>query len=324
METCASLSLEEPSSEPAPIEIAFSRNFSRQSDLRWREAKHAAHLDLLNRLDAHVERLDGTDICSAEFLTWLHERFYRRALKYMGPDPDGHCGGLSPGRLSASHPEARALLCDFSEFYGPLVRAAPRGLVAAAAAHHRLMWIRPFAHGNGVVARLFTRAWFIKAGIAEESLWSLARGLSRCAEEYAAKFKAVGGREAAGGAPGAVSRRALRDFCEFFLRTALAEAGRMREILSPEGIDARITKFSAAEVAEGRLPAGAGLVLRETFRRGDLARGEVASIIDASPRTARKLVAALVERGFLGSASPRGALRLAFPVEIVANCFPGL
>jgi Fic family protein len=38
-------------------------------------------------------------------------------------------------------------------------------LVAIAAAHHRLLWIHPFADGNGRVARLLSHALLRRAGV---------------------------------------------------------------------------------------------------------------------------------------------------------------
>jgi Fic family protein len=48
-------------------------------------------------------------------------------------------------------------LTEFPEqVYSALGRAET--ILAAAAAHHRLLWIHPFADGNGRVARLMSHA----------------------------------------------------------------------------------------------------------------------------------------------------------------------
>lgn len=58
-------------------------------------------------------------------------------------------------------------------------------LVAIAAAHHRLLWIHPFADGNGRVARLLSHALLRRAAVGSP-LWSVARGLARNVDAYRA------------------------------------------------------------------------------------------------------------------------------------------
>ena len=54
-------------------------------------------------------------------------------------------------------------------------------VLQAAAAHHRLVWIHPFAAGNGRVARLISYAMLLEA-LNSGGIWSIARGLSRSEE----------------------------------------------------------------------------------------------------------------------------------------------
>ncbi|PYJ02239.1 MAG: hypothetical protein DME25_16565, partial [Verrucomicrobia bacterium] len=94
---------------------------------------------------------------------------------------------VSVGRhVAPASKQLRRFLERFAEFYGPRVTTHPDSLVAAASAHHRLAWIHPFLDGNGRVARLFTQAWFIKAGIASDGLWTISRGLARRRADYRA------------------------------------------------------------------------------------------------------------------------------------------
>jgi len=51
-------------------------------------------------------------------------------------------------------------------------------ILAAACAHHRLLWVHPFLDGNGRVARLMSYAMLRKA-LDTRGLWSVARGLAR-------------------------------------------------------------------------------------------------------------------------------------------------
>ena len=54
---------------------------------------------------------------------------------------------------------------------------------AAAAAHHRLLWIHPFLDGNGRVARLMSHAMLLDT-LESGGVWSIARGLARNVAAY--------------------------------------------------------------------------------------------------------------------------------------------
>lgn len=69
----------------------------------------------------------------------------------------------------------------FAETYGGLGKA--ERIIAAAAAHHRLLWIHPFLDGNGRVARLMSHAMLLDA-LDTGGLWSIARGLARQVRAY--------------------------------------------------------------------------------------------------------------------------------------------
>jgi len=64
--------------------------------------------------------------------------------------------------------------------------------------------------------------------------------------------------------------------------------------------------------------------LRETLLSGELDRGRVPALIDASERTARRVMSALVEKRLLVSASHKAPLRLGFPIDVVERWFPRL
>ena len=53
-------------------------------------------------------------------------------------------------------------------------------------------------------------------------------------------------------------------------------------------------------------------------------RGEVARILNVSPRTATSVIVDLVRKGYVQSDTPKGALRLAFPGYASAFIFPNL
>ncbi|MCK9520521.1 MAG: Fic family protein [Dehalococcoidia bacterium] len=71
----------------------------------------------------------------------------------------------------------------FEQAYASDRLTKPRQAVAAAAAHHRLLWIHPFLDGNGRVTRLMSHAMLQELGVGS-ALWSISRGLARRSADY--------------------------------------------------------------------------------------------------------------------------------------------
>lgn len=323
---------------PRDIDAALTKDFSTDETRRALQLQHVAHVETQAEMEVRLAGEPAAEVCSAEFLRWLHERFYARLPESLRrvEGPKGRTHEVLPGQLRdvevsvGRHlaPASRALarfLKRFAEFYGPQVTPTPQGLVAAAAAHHRLAWIHPFLDGNGRVARLFTHAWFAKAAIDGDGLWTISRGLARRQADYkAALARADEKRLNDFDGRGYLSQRYLREFCQFFLRTAVDQAEFMEGLLDLDGLQARITGYAERRESAKELPRGSGRVLREVFLRGEIARGEVARLIDASARTGQKVVGELLSRRLLVSDSPKGRLRLEFPAEAAGYYFPNL
>ena len=86
------------------------------------------------------------------------------------------------GQLFAISPGAVPRFLErFGNVYGALGRSET--ILAAAAAHHRLLWIHPFLDGNGRVARLMSHAVLLEA-LDTGGIWSVARGLARSVAAY--------------------------------------------------------------------------------------------------------------------------------------------
>lgn len=103
----------------------------------------------------------------------------------------------------------------------------PRDPIAAAALHHRLCWIHPFADGNGRTIRLHTTMLLHQTGLAAD-LWSLSVGLAGDRDGYhAALARADWPRQSMMDGRGALSDSGLRLFCRYLLDTAAMEMERM-------------------------------------------------------------------------------------------------
>lgn len=323
---------------PRDIDAALRSNFSSDETRRTLQMQHIAHVETQAEMEVRLQGAPAAEVCSADFLCWIHGRFYerlpeslRRVEGAMQQTYEVLPGRLREAEVSVGHHLAPAskhlaeFLKRFAGFYGPLVTATPQGLVAAAAAHHRLAWIHPFLDGNGRVGRLFTHAWFAKAAIDGDGLWTISRGLARRQADYRAalargdekRLNDFDGR-------GYLSQRFLGEFCQFFLSTAVDQAEFMEGLLDLDGLQARIIGYAERKESAKELPCGAGPVLREVFLRGEIGRGEVPRIISASPRTGQKLVGELLAQHLLISDSPKGRLRLEFPAEAAGHYFPNL
>ncbi|MGA2557180.1 MAG: Fic family protein, partial [Verrucomicrobiota bacterium] len=220
---------------PRDIEAALRKDFSTNPAQRALQIQHLAHIEVQAGMESRLRQMPAGEICSAEFLCWLHEEFYRRLPEEFRQlqDDKAKPHEVQPGKLretevsvgrhlAPASKKLRQFLERFAEFYGPLVTANPDSLVAAACAHHRLTWIHPFLDGNGRVARLFTQAWFVKAGVDSDGLWTLSRGLARRKADYqAALANADAKRVNDYDGRGYLSQRYLVEFCEFFLSAAV-------------------------------------------------------------------------------------------------------
>ena len=323
---------------PRDMDAALAHKFSSDIKRRALQQLHLAHVETQDWMEAAVDQRPAAQICSAEFLCHIHREFYDRLpaslRKVEGHDGKSH--PVLPGELRASEvsvgqhvpPASKHLdkfLRRFAEFYGPLVQPTPQGFVAAAAAHHRLVWVHPFPDGNGRVARLFTHAWLRKAEADGDGLWTLARGFARRPADYRAalahadekRLNDLDGR-------GYLSDRRLAEFCEFTLRSALDQLDFMRELLDLDGMSRRITGFAERDESAGELPSGSALVLRAIFLRGEIPRGDVARIAGVSPRTGQTITRELLARRLVLSDSPKGVIRLGFPADAAGHYFPNL
>jgi Fic family protein len=213
-------------------------------------------------------------------------------------------------------------MARFEDAYSRLGRAET--ILAAAAAHHRLLWIHPFADGNGRVTRLMSHASLLEA-LDTGAVWSIARGLARNAATYKQHLMACDAeRRNDLDGRGNLSEEALAAFTEFFLRTCLDQVRVMEQLAQPDRLRDRVLVWTEEEVRAGTLPAKSGQVIEATLFRGELPRGDVPALLGLSERGARRVVSALLARGVLKSESTRAPLLIAFPASLAARWMPGL
>ena len=325
--------IEGHATHPVDIELALKGDYSRDARKRDLQLEAQAHITVQQWIDAGG--LDGR-VVTEDSIREIHRRFCEHlpsdllsvedpitkeraqvipgALRTRDVKVGQHVA-ISPGAVPR-------FLGRFQEVYGGLGTADT--VIAAAAAHHRLLWIHPLLDGNGRVARLLSHAMLL-ATLRTGAVWSIARSLARSVEAYKGHLAAcdqtrrndLDGR-------GPLSEEALVVFTEFFLKTCIDQVAFMESLIQPDALRARILTWAAEEIRLNRLPPKSGEIIQAVLYRGELPRAETPGVVGAGERHARRIVAALLDRGVLVSESTRAPLRLAFPAALASRWMPGL
>jgi Fic family protein len=329
--------IEGHNTHPRDIDRALAADYSTDLHRRDLQLEARAHIEVQQMIDERVGELPRPPAARA-FIEWTHREFCKRLpeslLVVVNPDT-GERVPVVPGQLRsrtvavgrhvAPAPEdLPAFMLRFEEAFDAARLTKSRQVIAAAAAHHRFLWIHPFLDGNGRVARLMSHALLLDIGIGS-ALWSVSRGLARNSGDYKRLLMAADEpRRSDLDGRGALSQEALIDFCRFFLETCLDQVRYMRELLDVSELQRRMELYVRDEEGAERLPKRSFAVLREALVAGELERGRIPQLIDTSERTARRVVSALVGKRLLVSASHKAPLRLGFPIDVVERWFPRL
>ena len=319
---------------PVDIERALKNDYSQDQKKRDLQLEAKAHISVQQWIDDGG--LSGNRAVSVEGILETHRRFCEHLpeglLSVENPDTDervrvvpgelrrrdvrvGQHIPVSPGALPR-------FLSRFEQVYGSLGKA--EGLMAAAAAHHRLLWMHPFLDGNGRVARLMSHATLLSI-LDTGAVWSVARGLARNVQQYKSllsncdilRRNDLDGR-------GTLSEEALVEFTRFFLTICIDQVRFMESLVQPDRLRVRVLVWANEEIGLGTLPAQAVRILEAVLHRGELPRGEIDAIAGTGDRQGRRILSALLDRGILSSAGPRAPVHLAFPAELAQRWMPGL
>ncbi len=277
---------------------------------------------------------------SIPFIMWIHRSFYEEMPEEfrMARGRDGEVIPILPGQFRTQvtedvevdrHvPPSSAYVADFMAHFERRFAMADQWastrVIAVASAHHRLNYIHPFLDGNGRVSRLMSHAMCLRAGVGGHGLWSISRGLARGLHdrgEYKRMMDhADTPRRGDLDGRGNLSQAALKDFCEWFLTVMLDQIRFTRAAFRLDTLEERYRRLLRDLGHDKRAEDLASAVLRF----GQLDRGDVHTVLKTSERTARNVVSRMVQEGFLRSATPKGPLRIAFPLDYRDRLFPNL
>jgi Fic family protein len=199
-------------------------------------------------------------------------------------------------------------------------------VLQAAAAHHRFVWIHPFADGNGRVTRLISYAMLLEA-LNSGGIWSIARGLSRREKDYKGHLAAcdlpkrndLDGR-------GALSEETLAEFTTFFLSVCLDQVQFMTKLMQPNALRKRIMDWAKEEERLGGILPHSTRVLAHILTHRELERKDVTEVVGFDERKARRVTALLHKRGVITASSHRAPFRVALALQaaVAPSFMPGL
>lgn len=163
------------------------------------------------------------------------------------------------------------------------------------------------------------------AGIGGHGLWSISRGLARGLAdpaEYKERMDAAdqprrGDRDGRGN----LSLGTLTCFLGWFLSVMLDQLRFTEAMFDLDTLRDRYARLiTDLYPGKDRLPQ----LVTHVLRHGEMARGDARFVTGASDRAARGDLAELISAGFLKSATPKGPVRLAFPLDYRERLFPNL
>ncbi len=331
--------IEGHNTKPKDIERALADDMEKDELRRNFQLEARAHVRLQRTIDRLYVEGHLPEPASTEFLCWLHSEFYRDASESMLWIMNGDRGfRMEPGvfRFRSEHdvsvgrhiPPRSDRVDEFMRYFEQRYRLASKGkgeqIITMAASHHRLAYIHPFPDGNGRVSRLMSHAMGLTAGIGASGLWSVSRGLARGLEsrqDYKNKMDyADTPRQGDLDGRGNLSQKALIEFIHWFLEVCLDQVKFMTGLFEFDRLAERLKSY----VESQGLKPEAFFILERVLIQGEMPRGEAERITGLKERSARMVLASLMNDGILQSETPKGPVSLHFGSESVEFLFPKL
>lgn len=325
---------------PQEIEEALSGTFQTDSGRRDLQIEAAAHVRVQAGIDQAAAEGKLPEPADQEFIRTIHREFFRDAPAEMLHLVHGtQTYSMEPGawrsepyhdvavgrHIPPSSAAVPAFMAYFSEQYTFTKLGTGARILAIGPAHHRFNFIHPFPDGNGRVARLMSHAMAHHAGIGAHGLWSISRGLARGIDDSSEYMRMMDAADAPRrndlDGRGNLSLRALQAFTLWFLRVCLDQLTFMHDLFEFSNLSARLRRYVELHP---KLAPETAVLLHETLRRGEIARGEIPAMLGLPERSTRRIIADAVTAGIVASSTPKGPLFLRFPTHVKDIVFPRL
>jgi hypothetical protein len=159
--------------------------------------------------------------------------------------------------------------------------------------------------------------------IGKHGLWSLSRGLARGEKYKTMLMNADAPRRGDLDGRGNLSTLALVEFCDYFLDVMADQIDFMDSMLDLDGMKERISAYIHVTL-HGKIKPQAAHLLKEAFIHGEFERGDAGRITGLPERSARDVLASLINLGLLGSDTPKGKVSIRFPEHSLHVLLPGV
>lgn len=323
---------------PLEIEQALRNDYAQDADKARRQRLALAHMATESQLEAFWPKWSPAQVWAAQTVRDIHQDLFARLpeadrLQGEGPQTQVLQPGqwrdreVSVGRHAA--PAARAVaafMARWEQAYGQ-ARRGELQIVAMAAAHQRLAWIRPFLDGNGRVARLHSHLVLGQMGLTN-GLWSPLRGFARTQEAYYAHLAAADEPRAGDlDGRGNLTESGLLAWINYVIQVCIDQVDFMAGQLSLERMKDRMAACLAYEeqVVRQGVRSESLRALHYLFAaQSELDRADFKAMLGLGERLASAQVSALLKRGLLLSDSPYGKVRLGVPQHALRFYFPNL
>jgi Fic family protein len=331
--------IEGQQTRPTDIERALHRQFDADQVQARRQRLALAHIEAEVALEATLPG-SRAELYSSKFVERIHAELYLKLPAKEQVTDDGTKlipGALRRGRVTAGQhlapvaTEIPELLAAWGERYSSLP-GLELAVVGAICSHHRLLWIHPFPDGNGRASRLHTHLLLGALGLTH-GLWSPLRGMARNQEAYYARLNNadlprrndLDGR-------GPLSQEELVAFAAWLLDVCLDQARFMRELLMLGSLKPRLQELLLSLAARPWPVGGQSSVvkvealeaLHYTALFGPVDRARFTAMTGLPPRTARRVLASLLDYGVLEAKTSRAPVAFAIPLKSLRFVFPRL
>ena len=331
--------IEGQSTHPVHIAQALRKDFSDKPDVARRQRLALAHIEAEAELETWLADEAAQAVAfKSEMLVKAHDLLYSRLSQ------DDRVSEASlvivPGQLRQQDVAVQRHQPPIAHAVPLFLHAADDAyakpwalesfLVAAACQHHRMLWVHPFIDGNGRACRLQLHGVMHHL---TRGLWSVNRGLARRRDDYYVRLsEADMPRHGDLDGRGNLSERMLVEWCRFFIDVCKDQVDFMTQVLDLERIKEHIAAlivFRAQAAREIRPNASDYrkeliLPLQHVMIAGPVSRGDFVQMTGLGERTGRKALKAMLDDGLLQSDSPKGQVRIGFPLDALSMLFPRL
>jgi Fic family protein len=160
------------------------------------------------------------------------------------------------------------------------------------------------------------------------SLWSVNRGLARRRDDYYRHLsEADMPRHGDYDGRGNLSERMLIAWCEFFISICKDQVDFMTRMLDLDDLKTRMAALitiRSHQHGKTDYRSEAILPLQHVMALGPITRGEFVQMTGLGERTGRKVLAQLLADGLLQSDTPKGPVKIGFPLDTLGVLFPNL